>query len=142
MHSTAPSRPRRSPTDIVYISDLSGFLYALDANTGEHYWTYDAFAAVWGSAYVADGKVYMGDEDGDLAVLKAGKGKDGQPEVLAEINMGSAVYTTPVARDGVLYVMSRNTPLRSRAGRQGEGRALEALPVRGNSNPRTSNPWR
>jgi outer membrane protein assembly factor BamB len=95
--------------DIVYISDLSGFLYALDANTGEHFWTYDAFAAVWGSAYVADGKVYIGDEDGDLAVLKAGKGKDGQPEVLAEINMGSSVYTTPVARDGVLYVMSRNS---------------------------------
>ena len=23
--------------------------------------------------------------------------------------MGSSVYTTPVARDGVLYVMSRNT---------------------------------
>ncbi len=94
---------------IVYIADLSGFLYALDADTGEHYWTYDAFAAVWGSAYVADGKVYLGDEDGDLAILKAGKGTDGQPEVLGEINMGSSVYTTPVARDGVLYVMSRNT---------------------------------
>jgi len=90
--------------DLLYIADLSGFLYCLDANTGEHYWTYDAFAAVWGSAFVADGKVYLGDEDGDIAVLKAGK----ELEVLSEINMGSAVYTTPVAHDGVLYIATRN----------------------------------
>jgi outer membrane protein assembly factor BamB len=93
---------------IVYIADLSGFLYALDAETGKHFWTYDAFSAIWGSAYAVDGKVYLGDEDGDVVVLKAGKGKDGAPEELAEINMGGAVYTTPVAKNGVLYIMSRN----------------------------------
>lgn len=89
---------------LLYISDLSGFLYCLNAETGEHYWTYDAFAAVWGSAFVADGKVYMGDEDGDLAILTAGK----KMELLGEINMGTAIYTTPVANDGVLYVSTRN----------------------------------
>ncbi len=89
---------------ILYAADLSGFLYCLDAKTGEHYWTYDTFAAVWGSPFVADGKVYLGDEDGDIVILKAGKTK----EVLKEVNMGSAVYTTPVAKDGVLYVGARN----------------------------------
>ncbi len=89
---------------IVYITDLSGFLYALDANTGEHFWTYDAFAAIWGSAFVADGRVYLGDEDGDIAILKAGK----KMELLEELNIGSAVYTTPVAKDGVLYILARN----------------------------------
>jgi len=93
---------------LVYIADLSGFLYCLDAKTGQLFWTYDSFAAIWGSAYVADGKVYLGDEDGDVAVLKAGKGKDGEPELIGEYNMGAAVYTTPVAVDGVLYVVSRN----------------------------------
>ena len=29
-------------------------------------------------------------------------------KLLDEVNMGSAVYTTPVARDGVLYIASRN----------------------------------
>ena len=29
-------------------------------------------------------------------------------ELLGEINMGAAVYTTPVAADGVLYILSRN----------------------------------
>lgn len=89
---------------ILYAADLSGFLYALDAKTGQHYWTYDAAAAIWGSPFVADGKVYLGDEDGDVVVLRAGK----KLEVLSEANMGAAVYTTPVARDGVLYVTSRN----------------------------------
>ncbi len=94
---------------LVYVADLSGFLYCLDAETGQHYWTYDTFAAVWGSAFVADGKVYLGDEDGDVVVLRAGKGKDGKPEVLAEPNLGAAVYTTPVAVDGTLFIASRNT---------------------------------
>ena len=30
-------------------------------------------------------------------------------ELLHETNLGSAVYTTPVAHDGVLYIASRNT---------------------------------
>ncbi len=89
---------------ILYMSDLSGHLYALDAKTGELYWKHDVFAAIWGSPFVADGKVYLGDEDGDVVVLKAGKKK----EVLHEVNMGSSVYSTPVAKDGVLYVMTRS----------------------------------
>ena len=89
---------------ILYAADLSGFLYALDAKTGAHFWTYDSFAAVWGSPFVADGKVYLGDEDGDVVVLRAGKTK----EVLFEVNMGSSVYTTPVAKDGVLYINTRS----------------------------------
>jgi outer membrane protein assembly factor BamB len=89
---------------IVYASNLSGFLYALDQKTGQVLWQHDMFAAVWGSPYVADGKVYLGDEDGDVTVLKAGRTK----QVLAEMNMGNAVYTTPYAKEGVLYVLSRN----------------------------------
>jgi len=89
---------------IVYAADLSGFLYALDARTGQHYWTHDMLAAVWGSPFVVDGRVYLGDEDGDVEVLKVGKTK----QVLGSYNMGVSVYSTPVARDGVLYVLARN----------------------------------
>ncbi|MCB1057887.1 MAG: PQQ-like beta-propeller repeat protein, partial [Acidobacteria bacterium] len=88
---------------IVYVSDLSGFLYALDAKTGELYWKYDAFAAIWGSPYVTDGKIFLGDEDGDVAILATGK----TLKVLGEINMGNAVYATPAAHDGILYILSR-----------------------------------
>ncbi len=88
---------------LLYIADLSGFVYCFDVETGKLQWKYDAFAAIWGSTFVADGKVYIGDEDGDIAVLRAGR----KLELLFEVNMGAAVYTTPVAKDGVIYVASR-----------------------------------
>ncbi len=88
---------------LLYAADLNGFLYCLDARTGQHHWTYDLAAAVWGSPFVVDGKVYIGDEDGDVAVFNEGKKLD----LIAEINMGNAVYTTPTAKDGVLYIASR-----------------------------------
>lgn len=88
----------------VYISDLKGILHCLDARTGTPYWTFDMMATVWGSPLVADGKVYLGDQDGDVAVLRA----RATLEVLAEIDMGSAVYSTPVPANGVLYVMTRS----------------------------------
>jgi outer membrane protein assembly factor BamB len=89
---------------LVYISDFSGFLHCLDAETGTPYWTFDALAAVWGSPLVADGKVYLGDEDGDVIVLAAGK----TMKKIAEPNMGSAVYGTAVPANGVLYITNRS----------------------------------
>jgi outer membrane protein assembly factor BamB len=89
---------------LVYIADFSGFLHCLDANTGQEYWNHDVFAAVWGSPMVLDGKVYLGDEDGDVVVLQHGKEK----KVLAEMNMGSAVYGTVVPANGALFLNNRN----------------------------------
>ena len=89
---------------LVYIPDFSGFLHCLDAKTGQVYWTHDVFAAVWGSTMVVDGRVYLGDEDGDIVVLQAGKTK----KVLAEMNMGSAVYATPIPAHGRFLLNNRN----------------------------------
>jgi outer membrane protein assembly factor BamB len=89
---------------LLYYSDFSGFLHCLDARTGKVQWVHDMFAAVWGSPLVADGKVYLGDEDGDVVIMQAGKEK----KVLGEMNMGSSVYSTPVPANGVLFIMNRN----------------------------------
>ena len=89
---------------IVYEADFSGFLHALDAKTGQVYWTHDLFAAVWGSPMLVDGKIYLGDEDGDVVIMQEGKTK----KVIAEINMGSSVYSTAVPANGVLYISNRN----------------------------------
>ena len=89
---------------LIYIPDFSGFLHCLDAKTGQVYWTHDIFAAVWASTLVVDGHVYLGDEDGDVVVMQAGKEK----KVLAEMNMGSAVYATPVPANGALFINNRN----------------------------------
>jgi outer membrane protein assembly factor BamB len=89
---------------LVYYPDFSGFLHCLDAKTGQAYWVHDMYAAVWGSPLVVDGKVYLGDEDGDVVVMQAGKVK----KVLGEMNMGSSVYGTPVPAGGALLIMNRN----------------------------------
>jgi outer membrane protein assembly factor BamB len=62
------------------------------------------FAAVWGSPLAVDGKLYLGDEDGDVVVMQAGKEK----KVLGEMNMGSSVYSSPVPANGALYIVNRN----------------------------------
>lgn len=89
---------------ILYYADFSGFLHALDAKTGQVHWVHDMLAAIWGSPMVIGGNVYLGDEDGDVAVLKAGKEK----KLIAEMNMGSSVYSTPVPANGTLYIANRN----------------------------------
>ena len=51
-----------------------------------------------------DGKVYLSDEDGDVRILEAGKEK----KLISEVNMGSSVYVTPVAANGMLFMANRN----------------------------------
>ena len=94
-----------TPDGLLYACDLSGFLHCLDAKTGKPYWVHDTLAAVWGSPTVIDGKVFLGDEDGDVVVLEHGK----KLKLLAEINLENAVYTTPVAVDDTLYIANRTT---------------------------------
>ncbi len=89
---------------LVYAADLSGFLHCIDASTGRPYWIHDTFAAVWGSPTVIDGKVFLGDEDGDVVVLR--HSKDAK-EVLFETNMEDSVYTTPIVANGILYISTR-----------------------------------
>jgi outer membrane protein assembly factor BamB len=61
-------------------------------------------AAVWGSPIVIDGKVYLGDEDGDVVVLEASKTK----KLIAESSLGSSVYATPVPANGAIFIANRN----------------------------------
>jgi outer membrane protein assembly factor BamB len=89
---------------LIYLSDFSGFLHCLDLKTGKPYWTHDMFAAIWGSPILINDKVYLGDEDGDVAVIEHGK----TFKLVSEINMGSSVYATPVPANGKLFVMNRN----------------------------------
>jgi outer membrane protein assembly factor BamB len=89
---------------LVYLADFSGFFHCLDAKTGQALWVHDMLAAMWGSPLLADGKIYLGDEDGDVVVFQAGREK----KIVAEMNMGSSVYSTPVPANGVLFINNRN----------------------------------
>jgi outer membrane protein assembly factor BamB len=100
---------------LIFLSDFQGILHCLDVKTGKPYWTFDLKSPVWGSPLLADGKVYLGDADGDLAVFKASS----KPEKPVVIDMADSVYGTPVPANGVLYVMTR-TQLFAIAGNAGE----------------------
>ena len=89
---------------LLYVSDFSGYLHCLDVKTGQEYWNHDLLAAVWSSPFLIDGKVYIGDEDGDIVVMAHGKEK----KQLAEMNMGSAVYGTIVPANGALFINNRS----------------------------------
>ena len=89
---------------LVYMPDFSGFFHCLDAETGEVQWVHDTFAAIWGSPLIVDGKIYLGDEDGDIVVLKPGR----EEVVMSEMNMESSVYSSPIPANGVLFIASRN----------------------------------
>ncbi|MCH8829285.1 MAG: PQQ-binding-like beta-propeller repeat protein [Planctomycetes bacterium] len=104
--------------DILYIADFSGLVHCLNAKTGKAHWTYDMFAASWGSPLIVEGRVYIGDEDGDIAIfpltadpkkaLKKDKKGEFRP-ALGEIEMHSSVYTTPIVANNVLYIATRTT---------------------------------
>ncbi len=91
-------------TGLLFVGDFSGFVHCLDAETGKLVWTHDMKAHMWGSTLVADGKVYVGDEDGDFVVLSATREK----KVLSETNLNAPVYATPVIANGVIYVASNS----------------------------------
>lgn len=90
--------------DLLFVADFSGVLHCVDAKTGKGYWTYDMFAASWASPLIVEDRVYISDEDGDIAIFKVSK----EQEKIAEINMESAVYTTPLAANKTLYIANRN----------------------------------
>ena len=62
------------------------------------------FAAVWGSPFVVDGKVYLGDEDGDVVVLQHGKEK----KVLARDEHGQRRLRDVVPANGTLFLNNRS----------------------------------
>jgi len=91
--------------DLLFVPDFSGLFHCVDAKTGKEYWSYDMLAAAWGSAMIVGDKVYVGDEDGDIAVFDLTKEKH---DPIAEINMGNSVYSTPIVANNVLYIANKD----------------------------------
>jgi len=96
--------------DLLYVSDLSGVVHCLDAKGGPDgqpkvNFTYDMLAQSWGSPLIADGRVFLGDEDGDIAIFKLGADNK---EPIDEINMGTSIYSTPVAANGTIFISTKD----------------------------------
>lgn len=88
---------------LVFAAEYAGKIHCLDAETGEHYWTHNTYSRMWASTLVVDGKVVIGNEDGDVIFLKADK----ELEVLNSVNVMAPVYSSAIAANGALYVASQ-----------------------------------
>ena len=109
--------------DLCFISDFSGLIHCLDAKEVDEngrpkvYWTEDMFDASWGSVLIVDNKVYIGDEAGDVHVFELSKEKN----LINTINVGSAVYSTPVAANDVLFISNKSMLFAIKQGAKLEG---------------------
>jgi outer membrane protein assembly factor BamB len=85
---------------LIYITEYDGDLHCLDTKTGKPHWVHQTQSRIWGSTIVADGKVFLPTEDGDLHILAADKKK----KVLAQVNFGAPIYSSPIVANDVLYI--------------------------------------
>lgn len=91
---------------LVVAPDLSGRIHCVDAENGKRYWEADLLAATWGSPMVADNKIFIGDEDGELTIFKLSQELE---PIREEILFKSSIYSTPTIANGVMYVADRST---------------------------------
>ena len=100
---------------LVIAADFSGLVHCLDAKTGQRYWRHDTFAAIWTAPLIVRDRIFVTDEDGEVAIF----GLSAEPELalqplksgsdpLQEISMGNPIYASPIFANGTLYVATRN----------------------------------
>jgi outer membrane protein assembly factor BamB len=123
--------------DIVYATELAGYIHCLNAKTGAFYWQYDTKDTIWNSPYYVDNKVLVATGSGDLFVFrhaaqpvlidgveaarggpnlkaarviqKAERAKVEKEYLLAKIEFPCGIHNTPTVVNGVLYVATETT---------------------------------
>jgi len=85
---------------LLYVGDLGGVLHCLDATTGAHVWKHETSGAIWGCLLLAGNRLYVGNVDGSMTVLRAGRRK----ELLAQIEMDAPLYSRPALVGDALYL--------------------------------------
>jgi outer membrane protein assembly factor BamB len=91
---------------LCYEADFDGMFFCFDANTGKVLWQHNLEGDTWSSPYLVDGHIYIGNEKGVIHIFEQGKTK----KLVNKVRMGrtAKVRATPVACNGVLYVISEN----------------------------------
>jgi len=89
---------------LLYVGDLGGTIHCLDAATGAEVWKHETNAAIWGSFLLAGDRLYVGNEEGLMTVLRAGQRK----ELLAQIEMNAPLYSRPALVGDTLYLTTGN----------------------------------
>jgi len=86
--------------DAVYLVSDKGIATCLDAATGEVRWTGRLGGSFSSSPLFADGKIYVGNRDGEMFVLRPSDTLD----ILATNDFGEAIMASPAAVGRAVYV--------------------------------------
>jgi outer membrane protein assembly factor BamB len=89
---------------LLYIGDLGGTIHCLNAATGASVWKHETHEAIWGSLLLAGDRLYIGNVEGYMTVLRAGS----QKELLGTIEMDAPLYSRPAAVGDALYLVTAN----------------------------------
>jgi HEAT repeat protein/outer membrane protein assembly factor BamB len=89
---------------LLYVGDLGGTIHCLDAATGAHVWKHETNEAIWGSLLLAGDRLYVGNVEGSMTVLRAGRRK----QVLGQIEMETPLYSPPALVGDALYLATAN----------------------------------
>jgi outer membrane protein assembly factor BamB len=89
---------------LLYVGDVGGTVHCLDAATGAHVWRHETNGAIWGCLLLAGDRLYVGNEEGTMTVLRAGR----QKELLAQIEMDAPLYSRPALIGDTLYLATAN----------------------------------
>src|SRR4029450_7707033 len=85
---------------LLYVADLGGTVHCLDVATGAHVWKHETNEAIWGCLLLAGDRLYAGNVEGTMTVLRAGRRK----EVLGQIEMDAPLYSRPALIGDALYL--------------------------------------
>jgi outer membrane protein assembly factor BamB len=105
--STEVSRVVATPIEkdgLLYIGDVGGTVHCLDAPTGAHVWKHETNGAIWGCLLLVGERLYVGNEDGTMTILRSGRRK----ELLAQIEMDAPLYSRPALSGDSLYLATAN----------------------------------
>ncbi len=89
---------------LLYVGDVGGTIHCLDATTGALVWKHETNEAIWGSLLLAGDRLYVGNEEGTMTVLRAGR----QKQLLAQIEMDAPLYSPPALAGDALYLATAN----------------------------------
>ena len=80
-----------------------GYVYALDAKTGNRVWTYETNDEILSSPAAISGNVYIGSSDGEIYAIDQLTG-----DLNWSFQTGGSVYGTPAVVEETLYTTSNN----------------------------------
>lgn len=89
--------------DVVFIGDLQGNFYALDALTGMGLWRFRAEGAISTSPVIAGDQVYFGTRDGLFYALNRFNG-----EINWRLSLGASIDISPAFSGGRLYIRTND----------------------------------